>query len=93
MNLWCLQIGKWEACVQDCKELLRESQENEEVAKMMKEAKAKISSRGLVLVSSNEHFRDSVASPGDFSSLFFALFRLNFLNSKAWISFLVFVFV
>ena len=36
------KIGKWAACVQDCEELLRENPEDEEIGKMMNEAKAQL---------------------------------------------------
>lgn len=76
-----LQIGKWAACVEDCEALLRESPEDEEVGRMMREAEAKLrkglngaggDAAGLAVVVSNEHFRDFVASSGEvFIRLFF----------------------
>ncbi|KAH6760168.1 hypothetical protein C2S51_017117 [Perilla frutescens var. frutescens] len=74
------KIGKWPACLQDCEALLTENPDDEEIGKIMKEAKAELNKQGagqdmnnadgLVVVSSNEHFRDFVASPGTSVVLF-----------------------
>ncbi|KAK4483620.1 hypothetical protein RD792_010820 [Penstemon davidsonii] len=68
------KIEKWEACIQDCEVLIRENPDDEEVGKIMMEAKTRLKlhqesqdmsdGAGLVVVSSNERFRDYVTSPG-----------------------------
>lgn len=73
-------MGKWGACIQDCEVLLKEDPDDEEIGKILKEAKAQLGkyggsqdmmnigsshATGLVVVSSNEHFRDYVTSPGN----------------------------
>lgn len=85
-------MQKWEACIQDCEALLRDSPEDEEVGQMLKEAQAQLrkqrgggqdvktinhnggigndahSSSDVIVVSSNERFRDYVTSPGNYNS-------------------------
>ncbi|KAL8472089.1 hypothetical protein ACS0TY_029353 [Phlomoides rotata] len=70
------KMGKWGACLQDCQLLLKQNPDDEEICKLMKEAKAQLEGNGqemsihsaygtsMVVVSSNEHFRDAVASRG-----------------------------
>ncbi|XP_022844222.1 inactive TPR repeat-containing thioredoxin TTL3-like [Olea europaea var. sylvestris] len=77
------KLGKWEACIQDCEMLLTENTNDEEVEKLLKEARAWrrhgsrdmkngcVHSNEVVLVSSNECFRDYVTSPGISVVLFF----------------------
>ncbi|KAK4417209.1 TPR repeat-containing thioredoxin TTL4 [Sesamum alatum] len=78
------KMEKWGACVQDCKVLLRENPDDEEVKKMVKEAKENLQKHGgnldtnvrnnhgtgMVVVSSNERFRDYATSPGTSVVLF-----------------------
>lgn len=75
------KMGIWGACLQDCKILLKQNPDDEEVGKLMKEAKAQLEGNGqemsidstyatsMVVVSSNEQFRDVVASRGNFLTL------------------------
>ena len=70
------KMGIWGACLQDCQILLKQNPDDEEVGKLMKEAKAQLEGNGqemsidstyatsMVVVSSNEQFRDAVASRG-----------------------------
>ncbi|KAL0448701.1 UNVERIFIED_CONTAM: TPR repeat-containing thioredoxin TTL4 [Sesamum latifolium] len=71
-------MEKWGACAQDCEVLLQENPDGEEVQKLLKEAKTNLQkhggnldtnvgnspSTGIVVMSSNERFRDYVTSPG-----------------------------
>ncbi|KAL2498802.1 tetratricopeptide repeat (TPR)-containing protein [Abeliophyllum distichum] len=79
------KLEKWEACIQEYEMLLIENPNDEEVGKLLKEARAKLGrqqgsqdmkSRGVhanevVFVSSKECFRDYVTSPGISVVLFF----------------------
>lgn len=69
------KMGKWGACLQDCQLLLKQNPDDEEIQKLYKEAKAQLEGSqdmsvhttygtSMVVVSSNEHFRDAVASRG-----------------------------
>ncbi|KAL2240745.1 UNVERIFIED_CONTAM: Inactive TPR repeat-containing thioredoxin TTL3 [Sesamum indicum] len=78
------KMEKWGACVQDCEVLLRENPDDEEVQKLLKEAKMNLQKHGgnldtnvgnspstsIVVVSSIERFRDYVTSPGTSMVLF-----------------------
>ncbi|KAL0333063.1 UNVERIFIED_CONTAM: Inactive TPR repeat-containing thioredoxin TTL3 [Sesamum calycinum] len=72
------KMEKMGACVQDCEVLLRENPDDEEVQKLLEEAKTNLQKHGgsldtnvdnspstsIVVVSSKERFRDYVTSPG-----------------------------
>ncbi|PIN26760.1 Thioredoxin [Handroanthus impetiginosus] len=78
------KIGKLRACIQDCEVLIRENPDDEEARKMLNEVKTQLQKHGrsqdmnvdsshatgLVVVSSNERFRDYVTSPGTSVVLF-----------------------
>ncbi|KAK4381137.1 Inactive TPR repeat-containing thioredoxin TTL3 [Sesamum angolense] len=78
------KMEKWGACVQDCEVLLRENPDDEEVQKLLEEAKTNLQKHGgsldtnaddspstsIVVVSSKERFRDYVTSPGTSVVLF-----------------------
>lgn len=72
-------MEKWEASIQDYEVLVRETPGDEEVGRALFEAKVqlkkqrgedvkdmKLGSGGVVAVSSIEHFRDTVTSPGSY---------------------------
>ena len=69
------KMGKWGACLQDCQVLLKQNPDDEEIQNLFKEAKAQLGGNqemstnstyatSMAVVSSNEHFRDVVASRG-----------------------------
>ncbi|KAK6150413.1 hypothetical protein DH2020_015345 [Rehmannia glutinosa] len=86
------KMGKWGACIQDCEVLLRENPDDEEIGKILKEAKSQLGKKGsqninhdevhaagMVVVSSNERFRDYVTSPAKtYQELLLYQFLTNF---------------
>lgn len=73
-----LQLEKWEACIQDYEEMIRETPEDETLVQGLKDAQLQLKkqrgedasdmkvggSHDVVSISSNEHFRELVTSPG-----------------------------
>ncbi|KAL7104398.1 hypothetical protein ACP275_08G242100 [Erythranthe tilingii] len=65
------KIGKWGECIKDCEVLIRENPDDEEIERIFKEAKENLGQHNrsldivdtsVVVVSSDEHFRDCVTS-------------------------------
>lgn len=40
--IYIYQMGKWEACIQECETLMKETPENEEVGQMIKDAQQQL---------------------------------------------------
>ncbi|GER49603.1 tetratricopeptide repeat (TPR)-containing protein [Striga asiatica] len=73
------KMGQWGECVKDCEVLMRENPDDEEIGNILKEAKKELEKMngglrqemgGMVSVTSQEHFRDYVKSPGTYMVLF-----------------------
>lgn len=72
-------MEKWEACIQDYEEMIRETPEDEKLVQGLKDAQLQLKKQrckdvsdvkvggthDVVSISSNEHFRDRVTSPGN----------------------------
>ncbi|KAH7860804.1 hypothetical protein Vadar_018183 [Vaccinium darrowii] len=73
-----IKLEKWEACIQDYEEMIRETPEDETLVQGLKDAQLQLKkqrgedasdmqvggSHDVVSISSNEHFRELVTSPG-----------------------------
>ncbi|KAG5529437.1 hypothetical protein RHGRI_029981 [Rhododendron griersonianum] len=79
-----IKLEKWEACIQDYEEMIRETPEDEKLVQGLKDAQLQLKKQrckdvsdvkvggthDVVSISSNEHFRDRVTSPGVIVVLF-----------------------